>query len=181
MQASRHFTVARWPTSLTVSSLLGTFLLVGIGIASYRAIPVPTGFTHSFGLAITLVLPVLLVFSLFSTVTGYVVSSTDLTIQRLFWASHISLGGLHRVFPDPSVCKGARRIIGNAGLFGFTGLYQSAQLGRFRLFATDLRHSVVLVLPDRTVVITPAAPEAFAAHIHHVLPGTITEPPGNVV
>jgi hypothetical protein len=178
MEASRRFTAAPWPTSLKVSSGLGTLLLIGVGIASYRAIPVPSGLTHAFGLAITLVLPVLLVFSLFSTVTGYEVSLTDLTIQRLFWASHIPLVGLRRVFPDPSVCKGSTRIIGNAGLFGFTGLYQSRQLGPFRLFATDLTHSVVLVLPQRTVVVTPAAAEAFVAHIQHVFPGTITAPAG---
>ena len=180
METSRHFTAAPWPTSLKVSSALGTVLLVGLGIASYRAIPVPTGFTRAFGLAITLVLPVLLVGSLFSTVTGYAVSSTDLTVQRLLWSSRISLVGLHRVFPDPSVFKAAKRIVGNAGLFGFTGLYQSSQLGRFRLFATDLTHSVVLVLPGRTVVITPAAAEAFVAHIHHVFPATSTPAAGPV-
>ena len=180
METSRHFTAAPWPTSLKVSSVLGTILLAGAGIASYRAIPVFSGFTHAFGLAVSLLLPVLLAGSIFSTVTGYEVSSTDLTVQRLLWASHISLVGLRRVFPDPSVCRGSTRIIGNAGLFGFTGLYQNKQFGRFRLFATDLTHSVVLVLPERTVVITPAAAEAFVAHIRHVFPAASTAAAGAV-
>lgn len=174
MQGSRHFTVAPWPTSLRVSSALGTVLLVGIGIASYRAIPVPTGFTHAFGLAVTAVLPILLVFSLLSTVIGFEVSSTELSVQRLFWSSRFSLLGLQRVLIDSSVCRGSKRIVGNAGLFGFTGLYQSSRLGRFRLFATDLSRSVVLVLPGRTLVVTPAAPEPFVAHIHHVFPAANT-------
>ena len=56
MEPSRHFAVAPWPRSLKVSSSIGTVLLVGIGVASFRAIPVPGGFTYYFGLGITLVI-----------------------------------------------------------------------------------------------------------------------------
>lgn len=170
MDGTRHFTVAPWPTALKVSSVLGTALLVGIGYASYRAIPVPSGFTHAFGLGISMVLPLLLVFSFLSIVTGYVVTPAELFVQRLFWSTRIPLAGLGSVFLEPAVCRGAKRIVGNAGLYGFTGLYQNERLGRFRLFATDLSRSVVLVLPGRTVVVTPAAPEAFVAHVRHVFP-----------
>jgi Bacterial PH domain len=180
MEATRHFASAPWPKGLKLSSALGTVLLVGIGIAAYRAIPVRTGFTHSFGLGIALALPALILFSLLSTVIGYVVSPSDLAIQRLFWATHISLSGLQRVSLDPSICKGSIRIIGNAGLYGFTGLYQNERLGRFRLFATDLAHSVVLVLPGRTVVVTPAAPIVFVEHIHHIIPGTREKAPEHI-
>lgn len=172
MDGTRHFSAAPWPTGLKVSSALGTVLLVVVGIASYRAIPVPSGFTHDFGLAISMVLPVLVVFSFLSIVTGYVVTPDELLVQRLFWSTRIPLAGVRNAFPDPTVCKGAKRIIGNAGLYGFTGLYQNERLGRFRLFATDLARSVVLVLPERTVVVTPAAPEAFVAHVRHVFPAT---------
>ena len=177
MEPARHFAAAIWPTALKVSSALGMVLLVGIGIASYRAIPVPTGFTHYFGLGITLVLPAILVVSLLFTVGGYVVTSTDLAIQRLVWATHIPLHGLRSVSLEPAICKRSVRIFGNAGLFGFTGLYQSSRLGRFRLFGTDLSHAVVLDLPDRTVVITPAAAQAFVDHIHRIIPNTIGKEP----
>lgn len=172
MEAPRYFAVAPWPRSLKVSSSLGTVLLVGISVASYRAIPVPSGFTHYFGLGISLALPVLLVVTLFATITGYVVSPTDLAIQRILWVTHVPLVGLRRAYLDPSVCKGSIRVIGNAGLFGFTGLYRSRRLGGFRLFATDLSESVVLVLPGRTVVITPAAALTFVQHIHDIFPAT---------
>jgi hypothetical protein len=172
MEAPRYFAVAPWPRSLKISSSLGTVLLLAICVASYRAIPVPIGFTHYFGLGISLVLPVLLVVSFLATITGYVVSTTDLAIQRILWVTHVPLVGLRRVYLDPGICKGAVRVIGNAGLFGFTGLYRSRQLGRFRLFATDLSQSVVLVLPGRTVVITPAAAVTFVEHIQHIFPAT---------
>jgi hypothetical protein len=169
MKTTRHFAAAPWPRALKVSSALGAVLVVGIGFAAHRAIPVPTGFTHYFGLSIVFVLPAILVLSLLFTVTGYVISPTDLAIQRLLWATHVSLSGLQRVSLEPSICKGSVRIFGNAGLFGFTGLYQNSRLGRYRLFGTDLAHSVVLAFPDRSVVVTPAAAHAFVEHLNEIL------------
>jgi hypothetical protein len=169
MKTTRHFAAAPWSRALKVSSAVGTVLLVGIGFAAHRAIPVPAGFTHYFGLSMTLVLPAILVLGLLFTVRGYVVSSTDLAIQRLLWATHVPLSGLQRVSLEPAICKGSVRIFGNAGLFGFTGLYRSSRLGRYRLFGTDLAHSVVLAFPDRSVVITPAAAHAFVEHLKEIL------------
>jgi hypothetical protein len=169
MKTTRHFAAAPWPRALKASSVLGTVLVVGIGFAAHRAIPVPTGFTYYFGLSISLVLPAILILSLLFTVNGYVVSATDLAIQRLLWATHVSLSGLQRVALEPSICKGSVRIFGNAGLFSFTGLYRHNRLGRYRLFATDLAHSVVLAFPNRLVVVTPAAAHAFVEHLNEIL------------
>jgi len=176
MNSTRRFAAAHWPRSLQMSSALGTALLVGIGIAAYRAIPIPNGFTHGFGTVVALVLPASLILSLLFTVTGYIVSPTDLAVQRLFWSTHVPLVGLGAVYADPTVCRHSLRIIGNAGLFGFTGLYQSSKLGRYRLFATDISHSVVLVLPGRTVVVTPSATESFIAHIRQIFPAAQQAP-----
>jgi hypothetical protein len=166
----RHFPVAPWPRTLKIISALGTALLVVIGIAAYRAIPAASGFTHSFGLAIALVFPAILVGSLMFMVTGYWVDGSSLVIERLFFSTRIPLGGVLRVFADPTVCKGSVRLIGNAGLFSFTGLYQSKALGRYRLFATNFSHSVVMVLVKGAVVITPYSPAAFIEHVRHVFP-----------
>jgi hypothetical protein len=172
METPRHFAAAPWPKALKLSSALGTVLLAGVGIAAYRAIPVPSGFTHYFGLGIAMVPAAILVFGLLFTVTGYVVTPTGLAVQRLFWETCIPIAGLQRVSLEPAICKGSIRIFGNAGLFGFTGLYQNSRLGRYRLFATDLARSVVLMLPDRMVVVTPAAPDAFVEHMHRLFPFT---------
>jgi len=166
----RHFSVAPWPRSLKIISALGTALLVVVGIATYRAIPAASGFTHAFGLAIALVPPAILVGSLLFMVTGYSVDESSLVVERLFFSTRIPLGGLRRVFSDPAVCKGSIRLMGNAGLFSFTGLYRSKALGRYRLFATDFSRSVVMVLPKGVVVITPHSPAAFIEHVRHVFP-----------
>lgn len=167
-----YFAAAPWPGYLKLTSAFGAVLIAIIGIASYRAIPVPSGFTHYFGLGITLVLWGLLIFSALSIITGYTLSQADLAIHRLFWTTHIPLAGVNRAYFEPSICKGATRILGNAGLFGFTGIYKNNRLGRFRLFATDPAHAIVLELPGKTIVITPATTHAFIEHVHRVFPQT---------
>ncbi|HXZ43440.1 MAG TPA: PH domain-containing protein [archaeon] len=166
----RHFPVAPWPRTLKIISALGTALLAVVGIAAYRAIPPASGFTHSFGLAIALVFPAILAGSLMFMVRGYSVDGSTLVVERLCSFTRIPLGGVRRVFADPTVCKGSVRLIGNAGLFSFTGLYQSKALGRYRLFATDFSRSVVIVLLKGVVVITPQSPAAFIEHVRHVFP-----------
>ncbi len=172
MNGEQRFAAARWPTALKIMSAFAVVLLAGVGVAAYRAIPTPTGFTHAFGLGVALVFPAILVGALLFIVRGYAVTPDELAIERLLWSTRVPLAGLERVWLDPSVCRGMMRLAGNGGLFAFSGLYRSARLGRFRLFATDLRHAVVLAWPDRTVVITPAAAEAFVEHLHRLLPGT---------
>lgn len=168
--AVRHFPAAPWPSLLKASSALVTILLLGVAVAAYRVVPVASGFTHYFGIGIAVVPSLILILSLLFMVTGYGVSSSSLAIQRPLWVTDIPLGGLGRVFAEPEICKGSIRLFGNAGLFSFTGLYRSARLGRYRLFATDFACAVVLECPHRTVVITPADPEAFVLHMQRAFP-----------
>lgn len=166
----QRFPAAPWPTALKVISALGTIVLAGAAYVAYRAIPTPTGFTHGFGLGIALLMPAIVAVSLLFVVRGYAVEGGDLCVERLFWSTRISLQGLSRAWPEPAACKGSLRIFGNGGLFAFTGLYQSKALGRYRLFATDLSRSVVLSLPRRVVVVTPAVPQALLEHLRLLFP-----------
>ena len=172
-----HFPVAPWPTSLKVTSAVGTVLVLGVGIGAYRAIPVSTGFTHQFGLVVALIPPAILVGSLIFMVTGYAIEGAELQIERLLSSTRISLQGLDRVWIEPAVCKGSIRVFGNGGLFSFSGWFYSKRLGRYRLFATDISRSVVLILPARMVVITPAEPEAFIEHVRQSFPNVQVGPP----
>ena len=170
MGPTRHFAAAPWPRSLRLTSALGTVLLIGVAIAAHRAAPGGGGFTHVFGVGIAWVPPLLLVASYLFTVTGYAVSAAGIAIQRPLWETQLRLDGLQRVTIDPAVCKDSVRLIGNAGLFGYTGLYRNGRLGTYRLFATDPARAVVLVIPRRTIVVTPASPAAFVEHLQHVFP-----------
>ena len=173
IQVVRRFHAAPWSTSLKVVSLLGT---IGLGVASYvayHAIPTPLGFTRNFGFGVAAPPPLAFLSSLFFVVSGYSIDPTRLSVERLITSTSVPLTGLTRVWFDPNACKGSIRVFGNGGLFSFSGWFYSKRLGRYRLFATDFRKAVVLSFPTRNVVISPAAPQVFIEHLHHILPDLI--------
>ena len=171
-----QFSVAPWTTGLKIVSFVGSLALLFGGVLAYRAIPDPGGFTHWFGLCISLSLPAVLVGCLFFVVTGYTVEGTDLYVNRLVTRTRIPLEGIGKAWHGGTVCKGSLRVFGNGGLFSFTGIYRNAALGTYRLYATDFSKAVVLQLPDRVVVITPASPEGFLEFMHHFFPSTQAKP-----
>lgn len=166
----QRFSAAPWPTSLKVSSTVGSLLLIAVAYLAMRAVP-PSGFAHAFGSAVACVPPAIALLSVLFLVRGYDVDGIRLYVRRLLWSTAIPLNGLTRVWHEPEAVKCSARIVGNAGLFSFTGLYQTRALGRYRLFGTDPTRSVVLALPHRVVVITPAAPDAFVQHLSRVFFG----------
>lgn len=171
----RFFPAAPWTAALKFTSAVGTLILAAVGYVAYRSIPAPAGFTRAFGLGIALVLPAIVIVSLLFMVTGYAVDGNSLYVQRPFWSSPVSLEGLSKIRQMPTACKGSLRIFGNAGLYSFTGLYQSRALGRYRLFATDFSRSVVLDSTRGVVVVTPAEPQLFIEHLRHLFPAARVE------
>ena len=103
-------------------------------------------------------------------VMGYEVDATQLRVRRLLWATASHLEGVNHIWQDPDVIKGSFRVFRNGGLFSFSGIFWSKRLGRYRIFATDLKRCVLLVLTDRVLVVTPADPDAFIRHIRVLFP-----------
>ena len=67
-------------------------------------------------------------------------------------------------------------MFGNGGLYSFTGWFYSKKLRRYRLFGTDLSQAVVLAMPPRTVVVTPAEPDEFIRHVREMCPFVAIDP-----
>ena len=168
-----HFDAAPWPTSLKVTSLVGTLLLVVVGYFAVEAIPHGTRvpFAEAFGTLIAAVLPLVAVIAALFVVRGYDLGAQELRIQRLLWSTRIGLAGLTGATQDPSLMRGSLRVFGNGGLYSYTGFFQNRAIGRYRAFVTDPKNAVVLRLPDRTVVVSPAKPQAFVGHLHVLFPG----------
>mgnify|MGYP000100215410 CR=1 FL=1 len=173
---SLRFPAAPWPRNLKLISAGGTALVLAAGVGAYLSIPAVPGFTHFFGLGIALVFPGILVVALLYAVTGYVLKGNDLFVERPFFSTRIPLSGLSRIQFEPRVCRGSVRIWGNGGLYSFTGLYRSKAVGTYRLFGTDLSRSVVLHLPRRAAVVTPAEPRAFLEYLRLRFPSAVAEP-----
>jgi hypothetical protein len=166
----QSFPAAPWSTLLKVTSAVSTLLLAGVSYGAWRAAPA-AGLAHTVGTAVAVVPSAVAFGALLFVVTGYEVDAQRLRVGRLLWATTFSLAGLSRVWKDPDVIKGSLRVVGNGGLLSFSGLFWSRRLGRYRLYATDLKRSVVLVTPERILVVSPEDPDEFLRHIQMLFPG----------
>jgi len=164
-----YFPAAPWSGLLKAISAVSTLLLLGVAYGASRAAP-PAGLAHVVGIAVACIPLTVALVALPFVVVGYEVDAKELRVRRLLWNTTLNLKGVNRVWQDPEVIRGSLRVIGNGGLFSFSGLFWSKRLGRYRIFATDLKRCVVLVLTDRVVVVTPADPDAFIQHIRGLFP-----------
>lgn len=114
---------------------------------------------------------IVLVAAALFTVRGYELDAGELRVQRLLWATRVPLAGLRRAWADPKALKGSIRLLGNGGLYSFSGLFRSGKLGRYRAFVTDWRRAVVLRFDGRTVVVTPDRPDGFLERLPLYAPG----------
>ncbi len=172
-----RFPAAPWPTFLKLTSWIATAFLAAASYVLFQSIPQGTRapFAETFGTLMAFVPFLIALIALLFVVTGYEVDGAELRVQRLLWSTRVPLEGLSRAWHDPEALKGSIRIFGNGGLYSVTGLFQSPRLGRDRVFVTDPARAVVLKLPARTVVISPADPAAFLQVLPSLAPGVRTE------
>jgi hypothetical protein len=105
--------------------------------------------------------PLLIVATFLSRVRGYVLTEDSITVRRGGWITRLPLTDLHSVSGDVEAMRSSIRLLGNAGLFSFTGEFWNRKLGRYRALATDPGRAVVLRYPKRTIVISPHDPQHF--------------------
>lgn len=151
---------APWGTAVRLISLVAGMILAGLPVVGLLALSdfhVPVFARYS--MVITPIL--VLVISLAFVVRGYEVADGVLLVRRLGWTTRIALAGLKTAVIDPDAMNRSIRIFGNGGLFVISGLYRNNALGLYRAYVTDLKHAIVMRFTDRTIVISPDAPERF--------------------
>jgi hypothetical protein len=146
---------------LVVVTALASSILLGIPVIGWIALP--ASIPAASRLLMTVVPLLILLGTLPFAVRGYGIQKGTLRILRPGWVTRLGLGQLLSAEADPAAMSGSLRIAGNGGLFSFTGWFWSRRLGRYRAFVTDPARSVVLKFSDRTVVVSPDAPEEFVA------------------
>ena len=125
------------------------------------AVAVPVLLKDPVGWLVALILPAAALF----IVRSYAIEPNVLAIRRLLWTTRLPLTGLQSAEVSPNVMRGSLRLFGNGGMFSITGLFRNRALGNYRAFVTDLKRTVVLRFPKRTVVVSPENPEQFVAEI----------------
>ncbi len=162
---SQHFK-APWGRTLFIASAFTTLVMLGVAcmlilnrqIPWFVSLPLPPG---SFGLMIAAVLLVPLG-ALPFIIRGYAVTEDGILIKRLWWNTVLPFAEMRSVEAEPLALSHSFRTCGNGGLYSFTGYYWSQQHGHFRAYVTDLNRTVVVHMKNRTAVLSPDDPEAFA-------------------
>jgi hypothetical protein len=149
---------APWGKALRWSSVLLAVLAV--------AYPVGMSFVPGGPSWLPWLLPLIVLGCLPFVVRGYAITGEAILIRRLFWATRLDRSALTAAEARPRAMRGSLRTCGNGGGFSFTGWYWSKSLGAYRAFVTDLDRTVVLKFGKRTVVVSPDAPEDFAAELN---------------
>jgi Bacterial PH domain len=149
---------APWGTSLVVTSLLSTLVCFVVAILMFWRGP---GWIK--GIAVLLLATIC--GGVLFTIHKYTVTPDAILVHRLFWKTRLLLAGLQSAEVAPRAVRGSLRIFGNGGLFSFSGFFRNKTLSVYRAFVTDLRRTVVLRFPTRTVVVSPLAPEEFVGEL----------------
>jgi len=108
---------------------------------------------------------------------GYAISGGTLLVKRRLWRGFsIPLESVRE--PRPATAddlRGALRLWGNGGVFGYYGLFQTARLGKCRWFLTNRSNAVVLVRDEKTVVVSPDDVAGFLAAVRAMAPVSETD------
>jgi hypothetical protein len=148
---------APWSQGLAFWSLLLTGLLLWQAFTLFKH-----GGGSSF-LVGSLLVTLTIVCALFA-IRGYTITADAILIHRLFWATRLPLAGLQSARFELCATRWGIRF-GNGGFFSATGFRYNRSLGFHRVFVTDGARTVVLRYPHRTVVVSPADPEAFVREL----------------
>jgi Bacterial PH domain len=154
---------APWGRMLIVTSAMVTVVCVGVSVGILWVTLAKHG---PFLVGALALLPlVLVVGALPFMVRGYTITADVILIHRPFWDTSLPRRGLESATVEPDAMRGSLKTWGNGGGFSFTGSFYNPRLHFYRAFVTDLHRTVVLRYPSRTIVLSPAAPDAFVSDL----------------
>lgn len=155
---------APWALSVKIITIVVIGLLLGLPVIAAGKLPANTPVLAR--LATTILPPAILLCTLAFMVRGFVLTHSELVIERFGWCNHIPLNMVVSVNADADAMRGSIRLCGSGGVFGFFGWFRNRKLGVYRAYGTDPRLSVVVKLTNRTIVVTPDDPNRFVTEIN---------------
>jgi len=90
------------------------------------------------------------------------IDSASIRLQRLVGSVEFPLTIVHSVNPVSStMIKGSLRLFGSGGCCGFLGIFKNKQVGKFTLYATELKNLIIVKTTGKTYVFSCRKGEAF--------------------
>lgn len=99
------------------------------------------------------------------SIRNYSLEDGKLVIHRPIASRRIALSPELTAYLDPDAARGALKLSGNGGIFGYQGVFRNGRLGNFSAYATDWEFGVVVKTGGKTFVLTPEDPVAFMARL----------------
>jgi hypothetical protein len=157
---------APWSTNLRRSSTIAMGVLLVAALVAFFVVPSDELITRILLTGIFIAIPLIAVLGM---IRGYVVTESEIHIRRTAGTIRLPLKTLKTVEGNAEALQGAIRLVGNYGLFSYTGFYWRKKLGFYRVYATDPNRAIVLRYPTCTVVLTPHDPQAFIIRVRTLL------------
>jgi Bacterial PH domain len=152
---------APWDRMLRIATTVSVLVLaavvaVPIGLATAGVIP------PALGLFIACVPALTLGIAFAFSPRGYAIEAGRLRIERPLRAIEVPLASIRAAgaLPDDAF-RGAMRVAGSGGLFGYYGRFWSRRLGAFRLYATRRTGLVLVDTATDRFVLAPEPPDRF--------------------
>jgi|SRR5215472_12789545 len=157
---------APWSRSLRLLSTVAVIILLSVTLANLL---ITSRLSWPARSALVSAPLLVLALALLFMVRGYVVTESQIEVQRLGWTTTLPLAGLAAVTGEPNGMRGSLRLFGNGGLFAISGWFWNRRLGRYRAYATDPERAVLLRYRDGTkVVLTPHDVQHFIVRVRRL-------------
>jgi hypothetical protein len=102
---------------------------------------------------------------------GYAIEGRKILVTRFAGTVRIRLDDVRAARKaTPDDLRGCIRLWGSGGLFGYYGLFSTAQLGKSTWYVTNRSNSVIVITGAKTVLFSPDDPDAFLAAVQAVAP-----------
>jgi hypothetical protein len=113
---------------------------------------------------------------------GYIVTDRSILVQRLAGRPRIALDDVRefrRATPDDF--RGAIRLWGSGGLFGYYGLFRSPNLGKSTWYVTNKNNRVLVITGSKIASFSPDDVDGFldAIRVSAPVPSAPTQSPAN--
>jgi hypothetical protein len=108
---------------------------------------------------------------------GYTVAGRAISVKRLIGTARIPLEGIREArAATKDDLRGAIRLFGDGGLFGYYGLFRTSGLGKCSWYLTSRNEAVVVTTPEKTALFSPADRESFLAAVRAGVPVPLAPP-----
>lgn len=109
---------------------------------------------------------------------GYRVSADAIIVKRLIGNVRVPIANLRSIRGvEKDDLRGAVRLWGSGGFFGYFGLFRTTKLGRCTWYATDRKKLIVAIGASKTTVYSPDDTEGFLNAIRARVPALTSETP----